>query len=281
MPGEGLNNQNQGTETNNAANEAFNAWEQMANDVKQEQQENVETLSAEVVDANGRVLTATKAEMRPYEVEDMGAVAGATGAAEQAAAFNADTYRAAVESAEAAMPKVETETVTDAWVDLAGEHSVSAGASEAADAEKAVEQVTEQKAEQAETKAAGREKLDAWLESVKGTPEEYWQRLTEEKREKGVELGAMPDLTKVDKAIQNFFENGLVGVTGKAREVREEMAKKAILNDIAKLKERGGKLTDEVMQNVFLGAQRMLEEMYRGNRELREDAQDEIGRAHV
>ncbi len=276
MPGEGLNNQNQGTETNNAANEAFNAWEQMANDVKQEQQENVETLSAEVVDANGRVLTATKAEMRPYEVEDtVAAGVGATGAAEQAAAFNADAYRAAVESAEAAMPKVETETVTDAWADLAGEQSANVEVSEAADAEKAVEQVTEQKAEQAETKAAGREQLDAWLESVKGTPEEYWQRLTEEKREKGVELGAMPDLTKVDKAIQNFFENGLVGVTGKAREVREEMAKKAILNDIAKLKERGGELTDEVMQNVFLGAQRMLEEMYRGNRELREDAQDE------
>ena len=275
MPGEGLNNQNQGTETNNAANEAFNAWEQMANDVKQEQQENVETLSAEVVDANGRVLTATKAEMRPYEVEDMGAVAGVTGAAEQAAAFNADAYRAAVESAEAAMPKVETETVTDAWADLAGEQSVNAGVSEVADAEKAVEQVTEQKAEQVEAKVAGREKLDAWLESVKGTPEEYWQRLTEEKREKGVELGTMPDLTKVNKAIQNFFENGLVGVTGKAREVREEMAKKAILNDIAKLKERGGELTDEVMQNVFLGAQRMLEEMYRGNLELREDAQDE------
>lgn len=273
MLGEGLNNQNQGTETNNAANEALNAWEQMANDVKQEQRENVETLSAEVVDANGLVLTATKAEMRPYEVE--ATAAGAAGAAEQAAAFNADAYRAAVESAEAAMPKVETETVTDAWADLAGEQSANAGVSETADAEKAVEQVTEQEVDQAEAKVAGREELDAWLESVKGTPEEYWQRLTEEKREKGVELGTMPDLTKVDKAIQNFFENGLVGVTGKAREVREEMAKKAILNDIAKLKERGGELTDEVMQNVFLGAQRMLEEMYRGNRELREDAQDE------
>jgi len=267
MPGEGLNNQNQGAETNNATNEIFNAWEQMANDVKQGQQGEVETLSAEVVDGNGQVLTATKTEMRPYMVE--GAGAATVGAMEGAgqSAFDANVYRSAVENAEAAMPKVETETVTDAWADLAGGQSAESAS---------VEEVTGQAAgQQAETKIAGRENLDAWLESVKGTPEEYWQRLTEEKREKGVELGEMPNLAKVDRAIQNFFENGLTGVAGKAREVREEMAKKAVLNDIAKLKERGGELNDEVMQNVFLGAQRMLEEMYRGNRELREDAQEE------
>lgn len=128
--------------------------------------------------------------------------------------------------------------------------------------------------EAGEKDAGGRENLDAWLESIKGTPEEYWQRLAAEKSEKGVELGEMPDLAKVDKAIRHFFDDGLVGVTGEARAVRETMAKKAILNDIAKLKERGGELNDETMRNVFYGTQRMLEEMYRGNRELREDAQE-------
>lgn len=120
--------------------------------------------------------------------------------------------------------------------------------------------------EVAETKGA---------ESMSSSAETYWRELADAKRENGVELGEMPSLTKVDRAIANFFENGITGVTGKAREVREEMAQKAVLSDLAKLKERGGELNDETMQNVFYGTQRMLEEMYRGNRELREDAQDE------
>lgn len=112
-------------------------------------------------------------------------------------------------------------------------------------------------------------------ESLGSSAEMYWRELADAKRENGIELGEMPSLARVDRAIANFFENGITGVAGKAREVREEMAQKAVLSDLAKLKERGGELNDETMQNVFYGTQRMLEEMYRGNRELREDAQDE------
>lgn len=154
------------------------------------------------------------------------------------------------------------------------EVEVPQSAAQAAAEEMVAEEKTAENRETKEADKGGRENLDAWLESIKGTPEEYWQKLAKEKGEKGVELGEMPDLAKVDKAIANFFENGLTGVTGEAREVREAMAKKAILNDIAKLKERGGELNDETMRNVFYGTQRMLEEMYRGNRELREDAQE-------
>lgn len=119
------------------------------------------------------------------------------------------------------------------------------------------------------------EDLENWMKSLEGTPEEFWQRTVEKEREKGVELGPMPDMRKVDVAIANFFDKGVEGVTGEARAKREAMAQKAVLNDLAKLEARGGVLNDETMRNVFYGAQQMLEAMYRGNRELREDAQED------
>lgn len=125
--------------------------------------------------------------------------------------------------------------------------------------------------------AAGQERGGEQVETEQSesAAEQYWQGLADEMREKGVEIGEMPDMKQVDRAIANFFENGINGVTGKAREVREGMAQKAVLKDLAKLKERGGELNDETMRNVFYGTQRMLEEMYRGNRKLREDAKGE------
>lgn len=261
MPGEVVgNNQNQGTETNNGA---ADAWERMAQDVQSEQ------AVVDVVDKDGKVLaenvgTAKIMETPMMEAPGMGAPVVEEVGVESAvvepmtesvtpggATFDQDGYRRAVASAEAQMPKIEPEPVVTAGEDLIG-----------------IEGETQ------EAGKVGSEKLDAWMESIKGSPEEYWQKLSKERSERGVELGEMPDLAKVDQAIANFFDKGLIGVTGEARAVREAMAKKAILADIAKLKERGGELNDETMRNVFYGTQRMLEEMYRGNRELREDAQE-------
>lgn len=253
MPGEKVgNNQNQGENTS----ETSNIWTQTM----------AEVLQADVVDANGNTLAKGVGMAKVVDaapVENMAA---------QGATFDQDGFRAAVANAEAEMPKVEAEPVMTVEEDLAGARQAG-GTARTVEAQVVEETVAEDQ-EAKEMDKGGRENLDAWLESIKGTPEEYWQKLTKEKGEKGVELGEMPDLAKVDKAIANFFENGLTGVTGEARAVREAMAKKAILNDIAKLKERGGELNDETMRNVFYGTQRMLEEMYRGNRELREDAQE-------
>lgn len=138
-----------------------------------------------------------------------------------------------------------------------------------------VTEVTEEVSWEAVDKAADkREGLDSWLKTVEGTPEEYWQRLAEAGNERGVELGEMPDLKKFDAAIERFFENGLTGVEREARAVREEMARKAVLQDIARRMEKtGGELDEEALRAVFYDAQRRLEEVYRGNRGLREDAQ--------
>lgn len=261
MPGEVVgNNQNQGTETNNGA---ADAWERMAQDVQSEQ------AVVDVVDKDEKVLAENVGTAKIMETPTMEAPAMGVPVVEEVgvespvvepvaesvtpggATFDQDGYRRAVASAEAQMPKIEPEPVVTAGEDLIG-----------------IEGETQ------ETGKAGSEELDAWMESIKGSPEEYWQKLSKERSERGVELGEMPDLAKVDQAIANFFDKGLIGVTGEARAVREAMAKKAILADIAKLKERGGELNDETMRNVFYGTQRMLEEMYRGNRELREDAQE-------
>lgn len=238
MPGEVVgNNQNQGTETNNGA---ADAWERMAQDVQSEQ------AVVDVVNKDGKVLAENVGSAKIMEAPTMEAPGMGTPVVEEVgveppvvepvaesaalggATFDQDGYRRAVASAEAQMPKIESEPVVTAGEDLIG-----------------IEGETQ------ETGKAGSEALDAWMESIKGSPEEYWQKLSKERSERGVELGEMPDLAKVDQAIANFFDKGLTGVTGEARAVREAMAKKAILADIAKLKERGGELNDETMRNVF------------------------------
>lgn len=124
--------------------------------------------------------------------------------------------------------------------------------------------------------ASGHESLETWEKTLEGTPEEYWQKLQNERLNKGVVLGDMPDLTRTNEVIEHFFENGVVGVTGEGRALREEMAQKAVLNDIAKMEERrgGGDLDDEAMREIFLKTQNTLDAMYRGNRGLREDARE-------
>ena len=55
--------------------------------------------------------------------------------------------------------------------------------------------------EVAETKGA---------ESMSSSAETYWRELADAKRENGVELGEMPSLTKVDRAIANSLKMGLL-----------------------------------------------------------------------
>lgn len=133
----------------------------------------------------------------------------------------------------------------------AGAGSASANAEVGAAAEKA--------------EGLGSEKLDAWFETVKGTPEEYWQRLAQQERTQGVEIGEKPNLSEVDQAIDNFLDKGVKDLSEEGKAVRKEMAQKAILKDLVELSRGGVELNDMMKRNIFYSTQQMLERIYREN----------------
>lgn len=82
-----------------------------------------------------------------------------------------------------------------------------------------------------------RQELDAWLETMKGSPEEYWHKLEDKwwfDEEAPLDRYAMPKLDVLMNEASKMLREQVPGLSDEGVRTRAEMATKVVLQDLAK-----------------------------------------------